>query len=145
MQGVFLHVADDGKRLAAVGTTGTILFKATVPAPDGADDMPMNDNRPGVILSAETVNAVLRLYRSADVVNVIVNANSIFFYTDSTRFCSSLLVGTYPNYLPLISNPAAESVVVAANRAQARSLCSKPSPRKNWATACSAPVRKKGS
>lgn len=73
----------------------------------------MNDNRPGVILSAETVNAVLRLYRGADVVNVVVNANSVFFYTDSTRFCSSLLVGTYPNYLPLVSSPAAESIVVS--------------------------------
>lgn len=113
MQGVFLHVADEGKRLAAVGTTGTILFKATVPAPDGADDMPMNDNRPGVILSAETVNAVIRLFGKADVVNIVANANSVFFYTDTTRFCSSLLVGTYPNYLPLVSNPAAESIVVS--------------------------------
>lgn len=113
MAGVFLHVAENGKRLAAVGTTGTILFKATVPAPDGADDMPMNDNRPGVILSSETVNSVLRLFRSADVVNVVVNSSSIFFYTDTTRFCSSLLVGTYPNYLPLVSNPAAENVVVS--------------------------------
>lgn len=113
MAGVFLHVVDDGKRLAAVGTTGTILFKATVPAPGGADDMPMNDSRPGVILSSETVNSALRLFRSADVVNVVVNSNSIFFYTDTTRFCSSLLVGTYPNYLPLVSNPVAESIVVS--------------------------------
>ncbi|CCD94625.1 putative DNA-directed DNA polymerase [Bradyrhizobium sp. ORS 375] len=113
MQGVFLHFADDGKRLAAVGTTGTILFKATVPVPDGAEDMPLNDNRPGVILSSETVSSVLRLFRNADTVNVIVNSNSIFFYTDTTRFCSSLLVGTYPNYLPLVSNPVAESIVVS--------------------------------
>ncbi|WP_028165439.1 DNA-directed DNA polymerase [Bradyrhizobium elkanii] len=113
MAGVFLHVAENGKRLAAVGTTGTILFKATVPAPDGADDMPLNDNRPGVILSSETVNSVLRLFRSADVVNVVVNSSSIFFYTDATRFCSSLLVGTYPNYLPLVSNPVSENIVVS--------------------------------
>ncbi|WP_407156355.1 DNA-directed DNA polymerase [Bradyrhizobium sp. STM 3557] len=104
MQGVFFHVANG--RLAAVGTTGMILIMSSVPLPDGAEDMPQDGSgRPGVILSAETVSQILRLFRSAEEVQIVVNEHSIFVSTPTTRFCSSLLLGTYPNYTPLVSNP----------------------------------------
>ncbi|WP_316206039.1 DNA-directed DNA polymerase [Bradyrhizobium sp. SZCCHNR3058] len=105
MQGVFFHVA--GGRLAAVGTTGMILIMSSIPAPEGAEDMPQDSSgRPGIIVSAETVSQILRLFRSADEVTVIVNEHSIFVSTSTTRFCSSLLLGTYPNYTPLVSTPS---------------------------------------
>lgn len=105
MQGVFFHVT--GRRLAAVGTTGMILIMTSIPAPAGAEDMPIDGSRrPGIILSAETVSQIIRLFRTAEDVQVVINEHSIFVSTDSTRFCSSLLLGTYPNYAPLVSNPS---------------------------------------
>ncbi|KRR21657.1 DNA-directed DNA polymerase [Bradyrhizobium retamae] len=115
MAGVFLHVREDDGRpvLAAVGTTGMILILATVGLPEGAENMPHREGQPaGVILSSETVNAVLRLFRAADVVNIEVDSSTILFTTDDIRFSSAMLVGTYPNYGPLVSNPSENSVLV---------------------------------
>jgi DNA polymerase-3 subunit beta len=120
MAGVFLHVREGANRplLAAVGTSGHILFMATVGLPEGAENMPRSgEQAPGVILSAETVAAVLRLFRSADVVSVRVDASSIVFTTENVLFCSSMLVGTYPNYNPLVSDPAKTRVLVDRARA----------------------------
>ncbi|WP_047308833.1 DNA-directed DNA polymerase [Rhodopseudomonas palustris] len=116
MAGVFLHVRDIGGRrmLAACGTTGMILILASVDAPEGSEDMPCGDAQmPGVILSADTVSAALRLFRSAESVAIEVDASSILFTTDDVTFCSAMLVGTYPNYVPLISNPVESRVIVA--------------------------------
>ncbi|HEY0329632.1 MAG TPA: DNA-directed DNA polymerase [Rhodopseudomonas sp.] len=115
MSGVFLHVRETEKAplLAAVGTTGMILILATITAPKGAENMPHRQGQPaGVILSAETVNSVLRLFRSAEEVHVIVNESSIFFRTGDVHFCSAMLVGTYPNYQPLVSTPSETRVLV---------------------------------
>ena len=94
VSGVFLHVREvSGKKpvLAAVGTTGMILILATIPMPAGAENMPGREGHsPGVILSAETVNSVLRLFRGAEEVQVIVNSASIYFNTDNVRYCSAM-------------------------------------------------------
>ena len=89
MAGVFLHVREgDGRPvLAAVGTTGMILILATVDLPEGAENMPHREGHPaGVILSSETVNAVLRLFRAADVVDIEVDSSTILFTTDDVQF-----------------------------------------------------------
>ncbi len=115
MAGVFLHVREhDGRKaLAAVGTTGMILILATTDLPEGAEDLPKGTSQtPGVILSSETVNAVLRLFRSAEKVNVEVDSSTILFTTENIRFSSAMLVGTYPNYSPLVSNPSPVRVLV---------------------------------
>ncbi|WP_315764400.1 DNA-directed DNA polymerase [Bradyrhizobium sp. SZCCHNR2009] len=111
MQGVFFHVT--GGRLAAVGTTGMILIMSSIPAPEGVEGMPKDGSgRPGIILSAETASQILRLFRSAEEVQVVVNEHSIFVSTPTTRFCSSLLLGTYPNYAPLVSNPCETRIIL---------------------------------
>lgn len=116
MSGVFFHVRETPNRplLAAVGTTGMILIMATVGMPEGAENMPHRDGHPpGVILSAETVNAVLRLFRTADEVEIVVNRSSINFSTGNVRYCSAMIDGTYPNYGPLVNAPVEERVIVS--------------------------------
>lgn len=113
LQGVFFHIRAREDRLAAVGTTGMVFILATIPAPEGAEDMPDNGGRPGVTLSADTINSVLKLFRSAEEVKVTVNDQAIFFQTETTHFCSSLLLGEYPNYATILSNPVEAKVVVA--------------------------------
>jgi DNA polymerase-3 subunit beta len=115
MAGVFLHVRETGQapQLAAVGTTGMILILASIAVPSGAENMPGKTGQPaGVILSAETVNSVLRLFRAAEEVDVVVNESSILFRTSDIHFCSAMLVGTYPNYQPLVSSPSENRVLV---------------------------------
>lgn len=115
MAGVFLHVREDGGRklLASVGTTGMILILSTIDLPKGAEGMPCQDGQPpGVILSSETVNAVMRLFKSADKVNIEVDKSTILFTTENIRFSSAMLVGGYPNYAPLVANPSPTRVLV---------------------------------
>jgi DNA polymerase III subunit beta len=113
MAGVFLHMIEGESRplLAAVGTSGHFLFRATVGMPEGAENMPLSGTVPGVILSAETVAAILRNFRSAEVVNIRVDSSTIVFTTANVLFCSSMLVGTYPPYVPLVSNPSKTRVL----------------------------------
>jgi DNA polymerase III subunit beta len=119
MSGVFLHrrEVDGRERLAAVGTTGHILIMSTAPAPEGSEDMPSKDGQaPGVIVSDDTVAAMLNLFKAADDVNVEVDERSILLHTNETRLCSSLIGSTYPNYSPLVENPAAVRALVSRDR-----------------------------
>jgi DNA polymerase-3 subunit beta len=115
MSGVYLHRREvkGRERLAAVGTTGHFLILATAPAPDGSENMPRKDGKPGVVLSDATVAALLGLFRHADEVAVEVDERSILIHTEDTRLCSSLLDGTYPNYLPLVESPAQVRAMIA--------------------------------
>jgi DNA polymerase-3 subunit beta len=116
ISGVYLHhrEVDGRERLAAVGTTGHILIMATVPAPDGSEAMPRKEGqRPGIVLSDATVTAMLGLFRNADEVAVEIDERSILIHTEEIRLCSSLLAGTYPNYLPLVENPAQVRALVS--------------------------------
>jgi DNA polymerase-3 subunit beta len=121
MAGVFLHVREwsGRKALVAVATTGTVFLLSAIDMPKGADALPDNDGRPGIMLSPEFVNAALRIFRSAERISVAADENKVVLSTDSTRLTSSMLAGLYPDYDRIVSADTETCVTIDRNRALA--------------------------
>ncbi len=99
LNGIFLHVADDGGPgspspvLKAAATDGHRLARVTVPRPEGAEGMP------DVIVPRKCVAELRKLLDEADGdVEVSLSATKIRFDLGSAVLTSKLIDGTFPDY-----------------------------------------------
>lgn len=101
---VFLHTREwnGSAALAGVGTNGHILVAAAIPLPEGADAMPANGGRPGIVVSLETASAALKLFKGSETVRITVSSRLVSFEDDATRLTSKLLECVYPDYPRII-------------------------------------------
>ncbi|MEE8294631.1 MAG: DNA polymerase III subunit beta [Sphingomonadales bacterium] len=98
LNGIYLHVVDDGKELLrAVSTDGHRMARVEIPAPKGAKGMP------GVIIPRKTVGEVRKLIEEFDGdVEIQLSDTKIKFLFDSTVLTSKLIDGTFPDYKRVI-------------------------------------------
>jgi DNA polymerase-3 subunit beta len=98
LNGIYLHVADDGDgALRAVATDGHRLARMEIPLPDGAKGMP------GVIVPRKTVAEMRKLIDEFDGdVSVALSETKIQFSFDGAVLTSKLIDGTFPDYSRVI-------------------------------------------
>ena len=98
LNGIFLHVADDGTpALKAAATDGHRLARVTVPRPEGAEGMP------GVIVPRKCVAELRKLLDEVDgSVGVSLSATKIRFDLGQALLTSKLIDGTFPDYTRVI-------------------------------------------
>lgn len=99
LNGIFLHVADDGSQpvLKAAATDGHRLARVTMPRPDGAEGMP------DVIVPRKCVAELRKLLDEIDgSVGVSLSATKIRFDLGQAILTSKLIDGTFPDYSRVI-------------------------------------------
>jgi DNA polymerase-3 subunit beta len=98
LNGIFLHVSDDGQPvLKAAATDGHRLARVTVPRPDGADGMP------DVIVPRKCVGELRKLLDEVEgTVEVSLSATKIRFGLGTAVLTSKLIDGTFPDYSRVI-------------------------------------------
>jgi len=99
LNGIFLHVADDGAQpvLKAAATDGHRLARVTMPRPDGADGMP------DVIVPRKCVAELRKLLDEIDgSVGVSLSSSKIRFDLGQALLTSKLIDGTFPDYSRVI-------------------------------------------
>lgn len=103
LNGIFLHVADDGGPaggqavLKAAATDGHRLARVTVPRPEGAEAMP------DVIVPRKCVGELRKLLDEVDgSVGVSLSASKIRFDLGQAILTSKLIDGTFPDYSRVI-------------------------------------------
>ncbi len=98
LNGIYLHVIEDGKELLrAVSTDGHRMARVEIPSPKGAKGMP------GVIVPRKTVGELRKLIEEFDGdVGIELSDNKIKFSFDSTVLTSKLIDGTFPDYKRVI-------------------------------------------
>jgi DNA polymerase III subunit beta len=98
LNGIFLHVSDDGQPvLKAAATDGHRLARVTVPRPDGADGMP------DVIIPRKCVAELRKLLDEVEgTVEVSLSATKIRFGLGNAVLTSKLIDGTFPDYSRVI-------------------------------------------
>jgi DNA polymerase-3 subunit beta len=98
LNGIFLHVADDGQPvLKAAATDGHRLARVTVPRPDGAEGMP------DVIIPRKCVAELRKLLDEVDgSVEVSLSATKVRFGLGAAILTSKLIDGTFPDYSRVI-------------------------------------------
>jgi len=100
LNGIFLHVAEDGAGnpvLKAAATDGHRLARVTVPQPTGAAGMP------DVIVPRKCVGELRKLLDEADgEVEVSLSASKIRFGLGQAVLTSKLIDGTFPDYSRVI-------------------------------------------
>ncbi|PZO90429.1 MAG: DNA polymerase III subunit beta [Sphingomonas sanxanigenens] len=98
LNGIFLHVADDGQPvLKAAATDGHRLARVTVPRPDGAEGMP------DVIIPRKCVAELRKLLDEVDgTVEVSLSPTKIRFGLGAAILTSKLIDGTFPDYSRVI-------------------------------------------
>jgi DNA polymerase III subunit beta len=99
LNGIFLHVTDDGEPvLRAAATDGHRLARVTLPRPNGADGMP------DVIIPRKCVAEVRKLLdeSSDNNIQISLSASKIRFTFDSAILTSKLIDGTFPDYTRVI-------------------------------------------
>ena len=97
LNGIYLHVAEDGKVLRAVATDGHRLARVELPAPEGTGGMP------GVIIPRKAVNELRKLIDEFDgAVGIALSDTRIRFSFDSAVLTSKLIDGTFPDYTRVI-------------------------------------------
>ncbi|NJC35007.1 DNA polymerase-3 subunit beta [Sphingomonas jejuensis] len=100
LNGIFLHVAEDGSAgpvLKAAATDGHRLARVTVPQPDGASGMP------DVIVPRKCVAELRKLLDEVDgSVEVSLSATKIRFDFGAAILTSKLIDGTFPDYSRVI-------------------------------------------
>lgn len=101
LNGVFLHT--DGGRLVLVATDGHILVKSSTDVAYAG---------PGVIISKETVELVVRLFKVGAA--FATDGNVIEISSDATRLVSKLIDGSFPDYTRVIPQPSESRALVAA-------------------------------
>jgi DNA polymerase-3 subunit beta len=95
LNGIFLHVSEDGGRpvLKAAATDGHRLARVTMPRPEGADGMP------DVIVPRKCVAELRKLLDEVDgSVGVSLSATKIRFDLGQAVLTSKLIDGTFPDY-----------------------------------------------
>jgi len=101
LNGIFLHVAEDGAGgqpvLKAAATDGHRLARVTVPRPDGAEAMP------DVIIPRKCIAELRKLLDEIDgSVGVSLSATKIRFDLGQAVLTSKLIDGTFPDYSRVI-------------------------------------------
>lgn len=98
LNGIFLHVTEDGQRmLRAAATDGHRLARVTVPCPDGAETMP------DVIVPRKCVAELRKLLEDVDgSVGVSLSGSKIRFDLGQAILTSKLIDGTFPDYTRVI-------------------------------------------
>jgi len=98
LNGIFLHVADDGEPvLKAAATDGHRLARVTVPRPDGADGMP------DIIIPRKCIAELRKLLDEVEgTVHVDLSPTKIRFGLGSAILTSKLIDGTFPDYSRVI-------------------------------------------
>ncbi|MBN8849305.1 MULTISPECIES: DNA polymerase III subunit beta [unclassified Sphingomonas] len=99
LNGIFLHVADEGAQpvLKAAATDGHRLARVTMPRPDGAEGMP------DVIVPRKCVAELRKLLDEVDgSVGVSLSATKIRFDLGQAILTSKLIDGTFPDYSRVI-------------------------------------------
>ncbi|WP_294297326.1 DNA polymerase III subunit beta [uncultured Sphingomonas sp.] len=99
LNGIFLHVADDGGQpvLKAAATDGHRLARVTVPRPEGAEAMP------DVIVPRKCVGELRKLLDEVDgSVGVSLSGSKIRFDLGQAILTSKLIDGTFPDYSRVI-------------------------------------------
>lgn len=105
LMGVHLHVDGDALKLAA--TDGFRMAVASVPLPEGAEDLPAN-----VIVPSEAIDAALSIFKSAEEIHVAFTDKSVSFQADGLRLCSKLIDGSFPDYRRVIPAPGGASMTL---------------------------------
>lgn len=116
---VFFHVREwqGAPHLAAVGTNGHIAVVTAVSLPEGAEAMPVHgDGQRGIVLSLETVAAVLKLFKGAETVRVRATDRVVAFEDGRARLVSKLIDSVYPAYERIIPDPSQVRAVVDRSR-----------------------------
>jgi DNA polymerase III subunit beta len=99
LNGIFLHVTEDGEPLLrAAATDGHRLARVTLPRPTGADGMP------DVIVPRKCVAEVRKLLDESGDNNIQIDlsASKIRFTFDNAILTSKLIDGTFPDYTRVI-------------------------------------------
>ena len=99
LNGIFLHVSDDGAQpvLKAAATDGHRLARVTMPRPDGAEGMP------DVIVPRKCVAELRKLLDEIDgSVGVSLSNSKIRFDLGQALLTSKLIDGTFPDYSRVI-------------------------------------------
>ena len=99
LNGIFLHVADDGSQpvLKAAATDGHRLARVTMPRPDGAEAMP------DVIVPRKCIAELRKLLDEVDgSVGVSLSSTKIRFDLGAAVLTSKLIDGTFPDYSRVI-------------------------------------------
>jgi DNA polymerase III subunit beta len=99
LNGIFLHVAEDGEpTLKAAATDGHRLARVTLPRPTGAEGMP------DVIVPRKCVAEVRKLLDESGDNNIQIDlsASKIRFTFDNAILTSKLIDGTFPDYSRVI-------------------------------------------
>ncbi|WP_420606414.1 DNA polymerase III subunit beta [Novosphingopyxis sp.] len=95
LNGIFLHVAEDGEPvLKAAATDGHRLARVTLPRPDGAEGMP------DVIVPRKCVGELRKLLdeNGETRVQIDLSASKIRFTLGNAVLTSKLIDGTFPDY-----------------------------------------------
>ena len=94
LNGIFLHVADDGQPvLKAAATDGHRLARVTVPRPEGAEGMP------DIIVPRKCVAELRKLLDEVEgTVEVTLSATKIRFGLGTAVLTSQLIDGSFPDY-----------------------------------------------
>ncbi|MBX9796462.1 DNA polymerase III subunit beta [Sphingomonas sp.] len=98
LNGIFLHVSDEGQPvLKAAATDGHRLARVTVARPDGAEGMP------DVIVPRKCVGELRKLLDEVDgSVGVSLSSTKIRFDLGAALLTSKLIDGTFPDYSRVI-------------------------------------------
>jgi DNA polymerase-3 subunit beta len=99
LNGIFLHVTEDGEPLLrAAATDGHRLARVTLPRPTGADGMP------DIIIPRKCVAEVRKLLDESGDNNIQIDlsASKIRFTFDNAILTSKLIDGTFPDYTRVI-------------------------------------------
>jgi DNA polymerase-3 subunit beta len=98
LNGIFLHVQDDGQPvLKAAATDGHRLARVTVARPDGAEGMP------DIIIPRKCVGELRKLLDEVDgSVEVSLSSTKVRFGLGTAILTSKLIDGTFPDYSRVI-------------------------------------------
>ena len=99
LNGIFLHVTDDGDpMLKAAATDGHRLARVTLPRPAGAEGMP------DVIVPRKCVAELRKLLDESgdNAIQIDLSASKIRFTFDNAVLTSKLIDGTFPDYSRVI-------------------------------------------
>lgn len=118
-ESVFIHAREwsEAPSLAATATNGHVLLVTTIGRPEGADSLPDNGGRPGVLLSVETARLALRLFAGEEKVLIAADRNKVSFEGAGARLSSKLVEGVYPHYEGIIPGESETSILLDRQRA----------------------------
>ena len=117
LSGVYMHVEDGVMKFAA--TNRNHLALATMPAPEGSEEMP------GAIVPARLIDTALRVLNGSDKVYISVGKNKIVLVGGDTKLASKLIEGPYPEYWRMITERGRPRLVVdRRDLAEAMARCS---------------------